>query len=339
MLGSGSNSAISSGSAAVGGIAAAGAGAPSDSGPSTDPQFGDVLGRIQSQYGARPEKPREAKKTLGKDDFLKIMITQMKHQDPSSPFKAEQMAAQMAQFATVEQLTNINQGLSKLGQAQQPVERMSMTNLIGKVVTIDRERFTHTENQSEVLNFNLTRDAADVRVVVMNDVGEVVIDKSIGPMKKGETSYSWDGNKENTLPAKAGSYIYRIKATDERGAQIPTMQQGQGKIIGISFEGSEPVFLVGDAKHQQKIGLKNIVRIESDGAAMSLEDQNKINANAQLPSTTARAFEFTKQMDPQAEQAKLELAKLQGQTQDVIRPEEKGFPNGLTETKEGGEDQ
>jgi hypothetical protein len=53
----------------------------------TDPKFGEVFSQIQAKYGEKPEKPREIKKTLGKDDFLKIMITQMKNQDPRIPLK------------------------------------------------------------------------------------------------------------------------------------------------------------------------------------------------------------------------------------------------------------
>src|SRR5579885_3431898 len=102
----------------------------------TDAKFGDVLGKIQAKYGAKPEKQREIKKTLGKDDFLKIMITQLKNQDPTSPFKAEQMATEMAQFTSVEQLQNVNQNLGKLQNAQLPLERLAMTNMIGKIVTI-----------------------------------------------------------------------------------------------------------------------------------------------------------------------------------------------------------
>src|SRR6476619_2933183 len=77
-------------------------------------KFGDVYSQIQAKFGEKAEKPREIKKTLGKDDFLKIMVAQMKNQDPTNPFKAEQMATEVAQFTSVEQLQNVNQNLAKM---------------------------------------------------------------------------------------------------------------------------------------------------------------------------------------------------------------------------------
>src|SRR6476620_11273017 len=98
----------------------------------TAPKFGDVYQQIQAKYGAKPEKQREIKKTLGKDDFLKLMVTQMKNQDPTNPFKAEQMATEIAQFTTVEQLHNMNQNLTKMTGQNKPLEQMAMTGMIGK---------------------------------------------------------------------------------------------------------------------------------------------------------------------------------------------------------------
>src|SRR5579864_9721176 len=65
---------------------------------STSTKFGDVWNQIQAKYGQKPEKAREIKKTLDKDDLMRIMISQMKNQDPTQPFKAEQMATELAQF-------------------------------------------------------------------------------------------------------------------------------------------------------------------------------------------------------------------------------------------------
>lgn len=230
--------------------------------PETAAKFGEVLQNIQNKFGAKPDKAREIKKTLGKDDFLKIMITQMKNQDPTKPFNADEMAAQMAQYASVEQLQNVNQNLNKMQNDHQSSDRMAMTNLIGKTVTVDRERFPHTEGVNEALGFTLARNASEVKIQVVNEQGETVLDKDLGPQKAGEQSFGWDGIKSNTVAAKTGNYTFKIVAKDERGAPLPTNPKTQGRIIGVTFEGSEPAFLIGDAHSQQKITMRNIIRID-----------------------------------------------------------------------------
>src|SRR5690242_18247322 len=114
---------------------------------STAPKFGEIFEKMQAKYGDKKDKHREIKNTFEKDDFLKIMITQMKNQDPTSPFKPEQMAQELAQFTSVEQLHNMNQNLNKLSTQNKPLEQLAMTNMIGKTVTVDRERFPHVQGQ------------------------------------------------------------------------------------------------------------------------------------------------------------------------------------------------
>lgn len=236
-------------------------------GAATEAQFGDVLNNIQAKYGAKADKPREIKKTLGKDDFLRIMITQMRHQDPTNPFKAEQMAAEMAQFTSVEQLQNLNQNVQKMASQNQPLERLAMTNLIGKSVTIDRDRFAHVEGQNESLSYNLPKAASNVHLVVISEQGEVILDKEMGPQKQGENTFAWNGLKSNTLPAKSGNYILRMEAKDENGMAIQSDPLRKVRVVGVSFEGGEGVLLVGDNKRQDKIALKSVVRIEDGQAA------------------------------------------------------------------------
>jgi flagellar basal-body rod modification protein FlgD len=235
---------------------------------STAPKFGEVLQNMQAKYGARAEKPREIKKTLGKDDFLRIMITQMRHQDPTNPFKAEQMATEMAQFTSVEQMQNINQNLQKMANQNQPLERLAMTNMIGKVVTVDRDRFAHVEGQNDSLAFNLSRPASQVRVALISEAGEVVLEKEIGPQKQGESTFNWDGVRGNSLPAKSGNYIMRVEARDENDVAIQTESKRKGRVVGVSFEAGEPILLVGDNRRQDKVTMKSITRIESDGPAV-----------------------------------------------------------------------
>jgi flagellar basal-body rod modification protein FlgD len=297
---------------------------------STDPKFSEVLKSIQANYGAKADKPREIKKTLGKDDFLRIMITQMRHQDPTNPFKAEQMAAEMAQFTSVEQLQNLNATVGKLANQNQPLERLAMTNLIGKVVTIDRERFPHNEGSNSSLSFGLPRDATEAKIAIVSESGETILEKDLGPLKVGANSFTWDGKKSNTLTAKSGTYIMRVEARDEKGQKLQTNPQGQARVIGVSFEGPEAVFLVGDNRKQDRVTMKNIVRIESDVPGMALaptaQEQKKPNFVAFQKGVGSSDLDLS--------QARDEAAKALGRFELESAPKAQGFPNGLSDPDE-----
>lgn len=79
---------------------------------------------------ANVEKASKKSNELGKDAFLKLMMAQMQNQDPLSPMDNTQMVAQMAQFTSVEQLTNISDQLSKMGDSLG-----NTSGLIGKEIT------------------------------------------------------------------------------------------------------------------------------------------------------------------------------------------------------------
>jgi flagellar basal-body rod modification protein FlgD len=240
---------------------------PSDA-EAAGPKFGDVWNKIMANNGGEAAKPREAKKTMGKDDFLRLMITQMKFQDPSKPFEMEKMGSELAQLSSMEQLQNLNSTLKQLVNKDQPLERLAMTNLIGKTVVVDRDRFPHTEGKAEVLHFSLPQDARQVTVAVVDSTGEVLLEQDLGPQKQGENSFNWDGKKANTMPAKTGSYTLMVNATDSRGSPIAIPKSVNAPVVGVSYEGDQPILLVGSAASPDKVDLKQVVRIIDQGASM-----------------------------------------------------------------------
>ena len=74
--------------------------------------------------------------TLGKDDFLKLLVTQLQHQDPLNPTDNSQFMAQMAQFSTLEQITNVGEELKRLSFSGQVSQGVS---LIGRSVTYEQK--------------------------------------------------------------------------------------------------------------------------------------------------------------------------------------------------------
>ena len=77
---------------------------------------------------------RAVQQSLGKDDFLKLLITQLSNQDPTSPMENTEFIAQMAQFSSLEQMTNMNESFQRMTAMMNSNQAMST---IGKVVELD----------------------------------------------------------------------------------------------------------------------------------------------------------------------------------------------------------
>lgn len=279
---------------------------------------GDVLKRITDQYGAPEQKEREAVKKLGKDEFFKLMVTQMQHQDPMKPYQNEEMAAQMAQFSSLEQMLNVNQNLDKLTQAQFPLQQLGAAGLIGKYVTADTSRMMHTEGKPTDLKFDLTDDAAKVRIAVLNDRGETVREIEAENLKKGEAKIAWDGKAANKMPAKSGTYAIQVAAEADNGKPIPIQTQKTEVVNGVSFDGKETILLTGDPKNPRKMLLKNVAKIvdpSQTGAAGA--------AVASAPENPFQAMLDAQGLSPEEKEAAAEaLAGLAGGAKPYVLSEE-----------------
>jgi flagellar basal-body rod modification protein FlgD len=91
------------------------------------------LNRIVAEHNAKVNNGRTSQQSLGKDDFLKLLLTQLANQDPTAPLEDKEFIAQMAQFSSLEQMNNIAADFAKMARMIQGTEAASA---LGKPVEI-----------------------------------------------------------------------------------------------------------------------------------------------------------------------------------------------------------
>ena len=148
---------------------------------------------------------------LGKDAFFKLMLTQLKQQDPTNPLKSHEMAAQLAQFSSVEQLTNMNQTLEKMSQKDNQQGKYDVLSLIGKKVSGDSGQIDRMKGDKEhSIEFTLPQAAEKVKVVIKDNKGITVKSYELKDMKKGKNQLVWNGLHSDGKDARVGQYSAHI---------------------------------------------------------------------------------------------------------------------------------
>jgi len=172
--------------------------------------------------------------TLGKDDFLNMMVTQLKHQDPLNPLDGTDFTAQLAQFSSLEQLSNMNDQLELLSLYQASLNNAQSVNLIGREVTAKGD-VVKVEGASADLAYNLSGGAEEVTIKIYDEEGNLVDTLELGSQKEGENSITWDCSD-----VAAGNYTFEVSATDSNGDVMPAYTIIVGRVTGVTFEDGSP---------------------------------------------------------------------------------------------------
>lgn len=245
----------SPGAAALGGASNAGGG--------KDDNIGEVLNRIADPTGADAAKKAQRKpnNTLDKDDFLKLMLAQMKNQDPMNPMQSHEMASQLAQFTSLEQLFNVNKNLEGLTKAQDPQTKFQALNFLGKTVKSDSRQIFKAEGPvASDCHFELMGDAKKVKVTISDETGNAVKTMEIPGMKKGMQKIAWAGLDDDDKPTRAGRYFLNVEAENASGKKIGVQTETKGVISGVNYTPEGPMLLIGN----QRVRLQDIQEIEDE---------------------------------------------------------------------------
>ena len=167
----------------------------------------DALSSTRLQADTKPSK------TLGQDDFMKLMVTQMKNQDPSKPMDSSQMLSQMAQFGTVSGIGDLQKSFATLSTSLQSNQALQASTMVGRDVLIENSRLNLINGANPTFAIDLPKAASEVSVSIADGTGQVVRTLSLGKADAGLTDVTWDGLDTLGQRLPAGKYTLKVQAT------------------------------------------------------------------------------------------------------------------------------
>jgi len=186
---------------------------------------------IIQQYSSTNAKATTKAQSMGKEDFLKMLVAQLKNQDPLNPMSGTDFATQLAQFSSLEQLTNLNQGITNMGLYQSSQANLQAVNLIGKEVTAGKGNGFVADGSPVSLYYDLSKEATEVQINIFDEEG-VLTDTVRGyDQEEGVNNLTWDNGQE-----KSGKFTFKVFAFDTAGATLPVDTLISGKVSAVSFK-------------------------------------------------------------------------------------------------------
>jgi flagellar basal-body rod modification protein FlgD len=188
---------------------------------------------------------------MGKDDFLKLLVTQLSNQDPLNPMDGQQFAAQLAQFSSVEQLLNLNESMAAqaemTGLLSQNMNNGVATGLIGKQIVASGDQIGLSDSGAVPLGFEFGDAANGVTVTIKDASGNVVRAIELGSSAAGSHEISWDGTGESGSRLPEGVYSFDVQGKDADGNGITAAPIMKGTIDRVSFGADGILLWMGNA--------------------------------------------------------------------------------------------
>ncbi len=214
--------------------------------PTTAPQY----------FGTSSTTDTGPKQTLDKDAFLTLLVAQLKHQDPTSPLQPHELAAQLAQFTSVEQLTQLNSSMESQTSAAHMATLVGQTSLsaslIGRQVLALGDQVTIPTSGSGSVHLEVGTGGGAATLKLMNSSGSVVATRELGQVNGGAS----DVTLPSDLPPGTWSYSVEVKGAGDKNVSVTTFTKGI--VSSIEFKDGSIVLHIG----KMDVTLDSLVQIE-----------------------------------------------------------------------------
>jgi len=201
-------------------------------------------------------------KSLDKDAFLRLLTTQLQNQDPLNPTDSTEFTAQLAQFSSLEQLSNVNETLNTLKLYEASINNAQAVGFIGKDIIANGNSIEKKSGQPVSCDYELPAAAKSVVVTIYDATGNFVRDYQKTALAAGQQSLTWDGRDRNGNTVADGAYTFEVQALDPKGAKLNVTTFSKGTVTGVTFEDGITYLVTG----RNKTAIGNVTQVTQAAA-------------------------------------------------------------------------
>jgi flagellar basal-body rod modification protein FlgD len=160
-----------------------------------------------------PQAAREG--DLGQEDFLQLMLTQLKNQDPFKPMESGEFLGQLAQFGTVQGLAGLQTSFDSLSTSLVSNQALQASTLVGRSALVESDTLAITAGQPVSGAVELEESTAALTITVRDALGQPVRTIELGQQTSGLVPFQWDGVGADGSAAPAGRYSFEAAYRSE----------------------------------------------------------------------------------------------------------------------------
>lgn len=182
---------------------------------------------------------KKAKKELGQEDFLALMIQQLKNQDPLKPMENGEFIGQMAQFSTVSGIADMSKSIAGLSDAFNSGQALQAASMVGRTVLTQGNAAQFSGSAPVTGAVDLPQATSNGVVRVYTAAGELVRELPLGTQQAGLANFTWDGTLANGQQAPAGRYRFTAAISNPAGdTALTTYLASKVESVTLAGDGS-----------------------------------------------------------------------------------------------------
>lgn len=215
-------------------------------------------------YGNLGLNSLQASETKGDDqlqmeDFMKLLVTELTHQDPMKPMDNAELAAQISQFSVVAGIDQLNNSFTGLSSSLTSDQALQAANLVGHEVMVTSNAGWLNQGGSLQGAVDLPASAGNVRVRISDVTGALVRELELGSHEAGELAFTWDGYSDSGEYMPAGIYQVSTQATVDDVEMAPNLLVS-AQVESVSMGGADGIRL--NLEGLGQVPMNNVIQIQ-----------------------------------------------------------------------------